>query len=496
MANPGKPRQTHEKVEDRQVTDRGIAFQAVRVSPFDSLHSSPLRLANLCVQPWLSEYGKAMPPAYHRSVPTPSTTNARPRLAITIGTHSLTDFFSFILIALMPILMTRLDLSPAQVAGLLAVGSIASGFIQPLTALFSDKFDSRMIGPAGLAAAAIAVGFIGHAQTYWHLLLIQIIGTAGIGAFHPVAAAAVGQLSGSKRSRGIAVFFLAGMIGGFTGNVTAPLWVGFFSGRRLIEGEPSIAYGLQTLSWFIVPGILGAAALAWAIHAVPHRRHDAHELHSSLAEDQRRQRWLAVGLLYLGNVIRFTVNMALVFLIIAWTEQLTLARAGAAQLTDALSVDAATMNGPLQGAMQIGMGGAGLFAGWFLRSHHEKLALVMVPCLGAAAIAIFPYAQRLESLAVPAAFVMSVLAGVGFGGLVPVTISLAQRLLPHRTSLASGLMLGGAWAFAAVGPPLANGLINGLGLTNAFAAVGGLLLIAGLISAAIPSQALRETAHH
>jgi hypothetical protein len=69
-----------------------------------------------------------------------------------------------------------------------------------------------------------------------------------------------------------------------------------------------------------------------------------------------------------------------------------------------------------------------------------------------------------------------------------VTLSMAQRLLPHRTGLASGLMLGGAWVWGALGPFAASGLREGLGLGGAFVAVGGLLLAAGLVAGVLPSK--------
>ena len=87
-------------------------------------------------------------------------------------------------------------------------------------------------------------------------------------------------------------------------------------------------------------------------------------------------------------------------------------------------------------------------------------------------------------------------AGVGFAGIIPVTIALAQRLLPHRTALASGLMMGGAWGFAAVGPTIAQLLIDHVGLTHAYAVTAGVLLVAGGLSLALPGKLLANIASH
>ncbi len=90
-----------------------------------------------------------------------------------------------------------------------------------------------------------------------------------------------------------------------------------------------------------------------------------------------------------------------------------------------------------------------------------------------------------------AGFVLTVVAGLGFGGLIPVSISLAQRLLPHRTGLASGLMMGGAWMFAGSGALVAERVFTEWGFEAAFYATGGFMLLAAGLSALLPSSVLR-----
>lgn len=393
----------------------------------------------------------------------PSATRAR--LGATFAVHGVVDFFSFIVVAIMPVLRGRLDLSDGQIAAAIGLGSIASGVIQPLVAWISDRLHTRAIGTASFAAAVLAISLVGEVRTYAQLMLLYAVGAAGIGAFHPVAAAAVGHLSGSRRSLGVALFYLAGMIGGTLGSYLSPMYVEHL--------------GIGALAYLIAPGLASAAALGLAIHAVPHRHHHAHRDHAALSPAERRARWMTVALLYSANVVRFTVNMALVHLIVIWSERETLRRAGAEVLTAELQTRAATVNGPLQASMQVGMGAAGIAAGLLLRGRGERWAMILAPVLGAASIVAFPHAGAL-------AWLMGIAAGIGFGGLVPVTISMAQRLLPHRTSLASGLMMGGAWALAFIGPPMAHALERRIGLPQAFGAIGAMLLLSGVLAALLP----------
>lgn len=404
----------------------------------------------------------------------PAAPAVRSRLAWVCAAHATVDFFSAIILPILTVLEGRVGMSPGQGAVLIGIGSLSSGLIQPVVAWLSDRFDTRALGTIGLVVAALAIGSVGYAHTFAQLVAIQIVGAAGIGAFHPVAAAAMGQLSGAKRSVGVAVFFTAGMIGGVVGSLFAPFYT-----RR---------FGLPAMVWTIPPGLVVGGLLAWAIHSIAHRTHDAHARHSALPARERQQRWLAVGLLFTGNALRFTVNMALCQLIIRWSEALTLKEAGTDQLSAALRTQSATHNGPLQAAMQVGMGFSGLLLGFVISHKHERRTLVLVPCLGATAVAALPHTSGLAS------FLVAALCGVGYAGIIPITIAMAQRLLPHRTSLASGLMMGGAWSIAALGPILAQVLCDHAGLSGAFLVVAAMLLAAGLVSVAIPGRVIGDSA--
>lgn len=400
-------------------------------------------------------------------MPTVSSTNngqAPPlaRMLALITAHGVIDFFSYIIIPILTVLEGRVGLSPAQGAMLLALGSVASGLVQPLTAWAGDRYDTRWFGTVGLLCAVLAMGMVGFADSFWQLLLIQGVGSAGVGAFHPPGAAAMGQLAGRRRSLGVSVFFAAGMVGGISANWLTPHYVRTFSP--------------ESLAWLMIPGVLTAGLLIWSVHAIPHRAAGAREAHDALPLTERRARWSAVGLLYVANVARFVVNMMLVQLIIRWSEMIALGRMPDETLTAEVRTLASTIGGPVQAAMQVGMGVAGLLLGAIVRERHERLVLVIIPALSAIAVAAFPMAQGKV-----AAFALAVVAGVGFAGVMPITISMAQRLLPHRTGLASGLMMGGAWGLAFVGPPTAQWLLERIGLGGAFLCTAGLLAGSGVL---------------
>lgn len=463
-----------------------------------------------------------------QSVPAPVSEElaSRPatRATITIGSHFVVDVFSFVGVSLMPLLAVTLGMGTEQKALLLALGSLCSGVVQPIVAWLSDKLDTRAIGTLGFVVAVLCIGSFGLAQNFTQLAILYSVGAMGIGAFHPPAAAITGHLGGSKRSKYVAFFFLAGMLGGITGNVLIPEYVAMMTPR--IEGVPDTTTGLRSLLYLIPVGLACAFVLARATHRVGHRHNGAHTSHTEWDRTERRQRWFAVGVLYITNMLRFSVNMALVYLLVEWTGEITLIKNDATFMTEALGIKASKLNGILQASMQVGMGGMGIVLGLMLSARYEKLAFVVFPLLGSIALFMIPRAHLIaEGVEVPFAIVATILTGMGFGAVIPISISLAQRLLPHRTSLASGLMLGGAWMIAFVGPLIAelihkglvhkpsaprwlldgaatlpewaaNPLLEGMGLTAGFTFVSGVLLLAGLLALMLPGELVRRVTRH
>lgn len=401
------------------------------------------------------------------------------RLATIVGSHTTVDLFAAIVPPLYGVLQVRCDLTPQQAAWLLGVGSLSSGLSQPISAWLSDRFDSRLFGAAGLAMAAVCLSCIGLADDFRSLLTLYIGGMIGVGIFHPVGASTMGQLAdqfrGRKRSIGISVFFVAGMAGGITGSLIAR--------QVATAGED----GFSLLRFACIPGLIVAAILFVAIRRVPHRHHEHHLMRFQDAEIARR--WYTIGLLLLGNALRFTVNMALVYLFVRWAEARVTGQHPLYTIGQVAN-HGAQIAGLLGALLVLGMAVGGLTAGTLVRQGREKWLLVAQPIIFAPIVALFGGASLLQGYA------LAVLAGIGFASMIPVTLSLAQRLLPHRTSLASGLMLGGAWTIAVVGPRLAEyclGTLN-LGLPRTFQLTAVLLAISGLVCLPLNSALLRRTA--
>lgn len=404
--------------------------------------------------------------------------HVRTRLAAIVASHTVVDVYSAFLPPLLGVMEVRCHLSKPEAAWLLGIGSLTSGLSQPLAAWLSDKLDSRVAGAVGLALAAVCLCSIGLANSFWTLVPLFALGMIGSGIFHPTGAASMGQMAGRRRSLGIGVFHVAGMIGGIIGVILVTRITGLQSHD-----------GFALLRWLMIPGVLLAVALHLAIRRMPHRHHAHRAAHIDATES--RQRWRAVWLLFAANAIRFTVNMILVYLFVRWA-QMRVVEWWPKLSGDAIAAAAAPIIGNLNAFLMVGMAIGGVSAGSLVKQGREKGPMVWIAIVVAPAIALFPF------VGLHMAYLLAVLCGLGFAGMIPITISLAQRLLPHRTSLASGLMLGGAWTLAFIGPRAAEWCLSTLGLSQAatFALTAGLLAASGIVCMGLDRSMLRRVATH
>ena len=127
--------------------------------------------------------------------------------------------------------------------------------------------------------------------------------------------------------------------------------------------------------------------------------------------------------------------------------------------------------------MIFGMAIGGILAGRFVKPNRERGPMIWVPVVFSPVVALFPY------MSVEVSYVFAAFAGMGFSSMIPISIALAQHLLPHRAYLASSLMMGGAWTVATIGPRFAEFGVKHLGLNTTFLLTGVVLAVSGIVCA-------------
>ncbi len=408
--------------------------------------------------------------------------------------HFLVDSYS----ALIPATLTRLeiqfDLTPTSSAWLLACGSFSSGFSQPIFGWLGKRLGTVAFIGLGILMAAVFIPTISMIAGDNRLYLHYILGMIGVGIFHPIGASSIGAINPKKRSVAISSFFVAGMAGHITGSLVGP-WMIQVTHIRDVEW---LGFTFPPFAWLMIPGIL-LFIPAYLASRLIHRRqkevapierfvgqevspssiHQADQ-ESKLLKDETHEGIahhpiFNLFFLYVASATRFFVNLALVFLMV---------RLAASQFAEGLesgwlteleaSNKASRLTGFLQASMISGMAVGGLAAGFLIPQGRERGPLIWVPIGFAPLIVLIPHCP--PTTVAPILFFFT---GIGFASMVPVSVSLAQRLLPNNTSFASGLMLGGAWAIAMLGPPFAEFILTHFGMAWAYVAVAILLVLAG-----------------
>lgn len=424
----------------------------------------------------------ALDPAMAATAAEEATTFARERITrvplqakrfwVVVGCHTAVDLYAAFVLALAVSLQARLSLTELQMTTLFVINGVVSGVSQPLFAWLTDKLDTRLCAPAGLLIAAAALCSIGYADTFEQLIALHIVGTTGVGMFHPVGAALTGQLGRGMamgRSMAVTLFFTAGMVGSVIG--------------PLVATRMNAQFGMRSLVWLIAPAALFALVTHLSSRRVAHR-------HSLVTEkavespEQRRVRVGAVRTLFVAAVLRFGVNNALFFLLALWCK--------ARIVGDATR--ASSLTGVMFAVTSVGMGVAAMTAGRRVRAGHEKRTMVVLPLMAAPFIAMMGW---VDPTSPAGAWVLGGLAfatAAGYASAAPLAISVAQRLMPGSTGMASSLMMGGAWAISAVFPYMTNWAMGFGGLKAGYALMGAVLAVNGLLSMRLPSRLLRETA--
>ncbi|MDE2732981.1 MAG: MFS transporter [Gemmatimonadota bacterium] len=173
------------------------------------------------------------------------------RLFVISVSHFCVDSYATMLAPLLPLIKVNLGLSLAQVGFLGSIVSICN-ISQPLMGLWADRMAWRWLIVGGLALATIFSPLMGLAHNYLTLVGILTLGGLGVAAFHPQVFSLAGELSGPRRSFGLALFIFGGTLGlGLT-----PLWAPAYTN----------SFGLESLPYLSIPGLL-FLLLVW--RAVP-----------------------------------------------------------------------------------------------------------------------------------------------------------------------------------------------------------------------------------
>jgi len=177
-------------------------------------------------------------------------------LTITLG-HAANDVYASFLPSLLPLFIANFGLTKTQ-AGLLTLIRQTPSLLQPAIGHLADRLRLRGIIILAPTVTAIMMSLLGKAPSYIMLALLLVVGGSSSAAFHAVAPAMAGDLSGSKNmGRGMGLW----IFGGELGLTLGPLLVASVVTR----------FGLKSTPWLMFIGMLGSLLLFFRLKNIPHK---------------------------------------------------------------------------------------------------------------------------------------------------------------------------------------------------------------------------------
>ncbi|MGE0129733.1 MAG: MFS transporter [Blastocatellales bacterium] len=375
------------------------------------------------------------------------------KLTITLlsTAHFVMDSYSSFLFQLLPLMAVKLHLTPAQAGLVPPVLTIASSLMQPVYGVISDRYLKRSMVVFGPLIAAVFLSCLGMADSLPMLMALVILGGVGVGIFHPQGAALVSRAASSDkmgkigRHQGMvmSIFSSAGTVGYALG----PLLIALIVGR----------FGLER-SWYAV--VWGVAIWVVMLRYCPPLERRERAADAPSLGDALRAAWAPLTLLYFAVVLRSAVSVSV-------------------QTYWPFALKSFGMTEMEYGSVLAGFlffGGVGGFFGGALadRLGARRVSLVAMLIATPLLLAAFSTRGTLSN-------VLLMAGGTVLNLPIPISVVMAQRLVPGGASTVSALMMGFAWGAGALMTPLVGKMSERFGFAHALA----MAAIFPLVSAAL-----------
>jgi FSR family fosmidomycin resistance protein-like MFS transporter len=347
--------------------------------------------------------------------------------------HLVLDSYSSFIFQLLPLLALRLRLTPAEAGWIPPILTLSSSLMQPVYGMISDRWLKRSMSVFGPLIAAIFLSSMGLATSVPMLLLIVVMGGIGVGMFHPQSAALVSRAAmadgGKHQGLVMSVFSSTGTVGYALGPIIAAAVVNAFG----------LEHTWYTMSWGVLMWLL-------LVKYCPPLERKERAADAPTLTQALRAALLPLTLLYFAVVLRSAVSVSMqTFLPFMFRHN------GVGETTASLA---------LGGFLFFG-GVGGFFGGALADRFGPRRVSIMAMLLAT------PLLLAALSLNGAAGFFLLMLGGTLLNLPIPISVVMAQRLVPGGASTVSALMMGFAWGAGALLAPLTGALSERIGFVSA-----------------------------
>ncbi len=364
--------------------------------------------------------------------------------------HFFIDTYSSMLGAFLPFLNKQLNLSLAE-AGILGGALVfSSALMQPFYGYLADRLRHKVFAALGPGIAGVFISSLGLAADFYTLLGLLVLGGIGVAAFHPQGAAITAEVSRDNHGSQMSFFIAGGM-------------VGYALGPIYITSIITLA-GLTNSYWAALPGLLMSGYLL--CYGPSPKRLNPGGARLALFELLHKQ-LKPIVVLYVLVVLRSVIQVTFTsFLPLYWTMQGYTEVQGSQFLTLFLLA-----------------GGSAAFLGGTLSDRFGEKPIMIFSMLGC-----FPLLIGFLWTRGPWSILLCAAGGAFLLFTSPVTVVMAQKLIPRGVSTVSALVMGFAWGVGGLFIPLVGIFGDFFGLQITLTGLVLLMLPGSLLSLALPSQ--------
>ncbi len=174
-------------------------------------------------------------------------------VATIAASHAVHDTYAAFLAPLLPEFITKLALSKTE-AGILTMFVRGPSLFQPIMGHLADKLSLKYFVILAPAVTAIMMSLLGIAPSYAIIAFLLVVAGTSSAAFHAVAPAMAGKLSGNNLGRGMGFWMFGGELGRALGPIVVVTTIGLVS--------------LRGLPWLIPVGLLASFLLYLKLRTV------------------------------------------------------------------------------------------------------------------------------------------------------------------------------------------------------------------------------------
>lgn len=366
--------------------------------------------------------------------------------------HFTNDMFAGVLPILYPIAKESFGLSNSAIGLLTLAYAGTASILQPVFGLVADRVVNRWLASAILLWSTCFVSLYGFAGSYRRLMLIAALAGIGSAAYHPFGAATAARVTDPRvRNTALSLYTVGGTAGYALGPILAVVLIGLFGPR----GTAMLA----------IPGVLGAALLFSQMHLVVRLRRadDARVAVASPAPIP----WFDLSRIVLVVMLRSWTFLAVLQFVPVWYDDLGYRR---------------SFYGPLATVLILS-GVIGTLVGGSLADRvNPRLVVALSQLLSIPALILF------AGFPGPLAFLIGACFGFLSDASLSVTLAAAQRMLPGRTGIASGVILGLGFVTGGIGVPITGALADHVGISRALMSLSLLSALAAAVALWAPDR--------